>query len=149
MGLGLIFFLLLNFLNNPLSLGSVLILLSFLSVGLLTLFSNWWYCYILFLVYVGGLLVLFMYICLMSSNYPFFMSKSFWGYLFLLSFFFMNFSSMFDIQNYNLISTKYIDMGVKLLSESNMSLYLMMVLLLLMVLLIIVRVSGASSLSVK
>nr|QLY89599.1 NADH dehydrogenase subunit 6 [Planorbis carinatus] len=37
-------------------------------VFFLSVFISSWYSYMLFLVYVGGLLVLFMYVCLMNSN---------------------------------------------------------------------------------
>jgi high-affinity Fe2+/Pb2+ permease len=34
------------------------------------MYSRVWFAYVLFLVYVGGLLVLFIYICLVRRNYP-------------------------------------------------------------------------------
>ena len=37
-------------------------------VGVLSLLGSFWYSYILFLIYVGGLLVLFIYICLVRRN---------------------------------------------------------------------------------
>nr|WDD39320.1 NADH dehydrogenase subunit 6 [Onchidium reevesii] len=56
--------------NSPLSMGGALIVMSFCSVSLLSVFASSWYSYILFLVYIGGMLVLFIYVCMVSSNFP-------------------------------------------------------------------------------
>nr|ABL09073.1 NADH dehydrogenase subunit 6 [Onchidella borealis] len=58
--------------NTSLSLGGLLISVSIFVVTKINFMSSPWYSYILFLVYVGGLLVLFIYMCLVSSNFPFF-----------------------------------------------------------------------------
>nr|AEP27541.1 NADH dehydrogenase subunit 6 [Hypera postica] len=59
-------------LNHPLSLGCILliqtILLS-LAVGLLNM--NFWFSYILFLIMIGGMLVLFIYMTSIASNEKF------------------------------------------------------------------------------
>nr|YP_004934948.1 NADH dehydrogenase subunit 6 [Peronia peronii]AEQ93866.1 NADH dehydrogenase subunit 6 [Peronia peronii] len=62
--------------GSPLSMGGVLIAVSFCSVSLMSIFASSWYGYILFLVYIGGLLVLFIYVCMVSSNFPFTISPS-------------------------------------------------------------------------
>nr|YP_002791082.1 NADH dehydrogenase subunit 6 [Onchidella celtica]AAR21545.2 NADH dehydrogenase subunit 6 [Onchidella celtica] len=62
--------------GSPLSLGGTLVLVSFALVSVVALISSTWYGYILFLVYVGGLLVLFIYVCMVSSNYPFTVNPS-------------------------------------------------------------------------
>nr|QNV12005.1 NADH dehydrogenase subunit 6 [Galba truncatula] len=55
-------------LTSPVSLGGLLIFISICFVILISLISSAWYGYLLFLVYIGGLLVLFIYMCMISSN---------------------------------------------------------------------------------
>nr|YP_003495113.1 NADH dehydrogenase subunit 6 [Platevindex mortoni]ADD37168.1 NADH dehydrogenase subunit 6 [Platevindex mortoni]UZH97740.1 NADH dehydrogenase subunit 6 [Platevindex mortoni] len=62
--------------GSPLSMGGALIATSFCLVSLMAIFSSSWYGYVLFLVYIGGLLVLFIYVCMVSSNFPFVLSPS-------------------------------------------------------------------------
>nr|YP_004935000.1 NADH dehydrogenase subunit 6 [Salinator rhamphidia]AEQ93892.1 NADH dehydrogenase subunit 6 [Salinator rhamphidia] len=54
---------------SPISMGGVLILISMSLVVLIGLMFSSWYAFVLFLVYIGGLLVLFIYVCMVSSNY--------------------------------------------------------------------------------
>nr|UGB90515.1 NADH dehydrogenase subunit 6 [Leptomantella tonkinae] len=64
------------FLNHPLSMGLILFLqtvLMCLISGLLS--TNFWFSYILLLIYIGGMLVLFMYITSLASNEMFFYSN--------------------------------------------------------------------------
>nr|YP_010273978.1 NADH dehydrogenase subunit 6 [Bulinus globosus]QYJ56681.1 NADH dehydrogenase subunit 6 [Bulinus globosus] len=62
---------------TPIPLGIALFFTSVFVVFLMSILLSSWYGYILFLVYVGGLLVLFMYMCIMSSNMSFFSNFSF------------------------------------------------------------------------
>lgn len=55
-------------LTRPISLGGLLIFIRICFVILISLISRAWYGYLLFLVYIGGLLVLFIYICIIRSN---------------------------------------------------------------------------------
>lgn len=59
----------LNFLNHPLSLG-LIILIQTLILCLLSgiLIYSYWFSYILFLTFMGGLLVLFIYVSRVASN---------------------------------------------------------------------------------
>nr|YP_010388418.1 NADH dehydrogenase subunit 6 [Phyllidia elegans]UPP55820.1 NADH dehydrogenase subunit 6 [Phyllidia elegans] len=57
--------------KNPISMAAMLVIISLSMVIIISMLSSFWFSYVLFLVYVGGLLVLFIYICLVSSNYPF------------------------------------------------------------------------------
>nr|YP_009408798.1 NADH dehydrogenase subunit 6 [Deroceras reticulatum]ASL05733.1 NADH dehydrogenase subunit 6 [Deroceras reticulatum] len=54
--------------GNPMMIGVLLLILSLFMVGQIGYIIGSWYAYILFLVYVGGLLVMFIYICMISSN---------------------------------------------------------------------------------
>nr|YP_009484284.1 NADH dehydrogenase subunit 6 [Paratoxodera polyacantha]AVQ55071.1 NADH dehydrogenase subunit 6 [Paratoxodera polyacantha] len=64
------------FLNHPLSMGLIL----FLQAILMCLISGWmslsfWFSYILLLIYLGGMLVLFMYVTSLASNEMFLYSN--------------------------------------------------------------------------
>nr|YP_010417083.1 NADH dehydrogenase subunit 6 [Sympis rufibasis]USC54670.1 NADH dehydrogenase subunit 6 [Sympis rufibasis] len=102
------------FLNNPLSMG-LMILMQTLLVCLLSgmMIKTYWFSYILFLTFLGGLLVLFIYVSSIASNELFkssFNSKL----LFMLTFiiiiliqimyfknlFWMNFSFNSDMDNF-------------------------------------------------
>nr|AFP16878.1 NADH dehydrogenase subunit 6 [Impressosora ruficollis] len=65
------------FMNHPLSLGSIL-LLQTITISIITgkMMINFWYSYIMFLVMVGGMLILFMYMTSIASNEKFSMSNS-------------------------------------------------------------------------
>nr|ANJ70334.1 NADH dehydrogenase subunit 6 [Atrecus affinis] len=60
------------FMNHPLSMGLIL-LIQVLNVALITglLSMNFWFSYILFLIMVGGMLVLFIYMTSIASNEKF------------------------------------------------------------------------------
>nr|YP_010437858.1 NADH dehydrogenase subunit 6 [Ischyja marapok]UTB53990.1 NADH dehydrogenase subunit 6 [Ischyja marapok] len=102
------------FLNNPLSLGLMILtqtLLMCLISGMLI--KTYWFSYILFLTFLGGLLVLFIYVSSIASNElfkPSFKSKLnsifFLFCLFLIiqmfmnNLFWMNFSYNYDMTNF-------------------------------------------------
>nr|YP_010608772.1 NADH dehydrogenase subunit 6 [Succinea erythrophana]WAO26019.1 NADH dehydrogenase subunit 6 [Succinea erythrophana] len=56
---------------NPLIMGCCLFLLSLMLIKSLSMMSSVWFAYLMFMVYIGGLLVLFIYICMVTSNYKF------------------------------------------------------------------------------
>merc|ERR1711893_494660 len=60
--------LLLPLIAQPLRLGLVIILLTLMICCLRALLISSWYGYILFLIYVGGLLVIFAYVAALSPN---------------------------------------------------------------------------------
>lgn len=68
-GLGIFLVFSFCFLRSPVSYGGALITLRTIGALLLSLSSSTWYGYLLFLVYVGGLLVLFLYIIILRSNF--------------------------------------------------------------------------------
>nr|YP_004934923.1 NADH dehydrogenase subunit 6 [Pedipes pedipes]AEQ93858.1 NADH dehydrogenase subunit 6 [Pedipes pedipes] len=77
----LLFFLLLclsmiPLLSSPVSVGGLLVFTTTLFVSIFSMSSHMWYSYMLFLIYIGGLLVLFIYMCVVSTNYVI-MGKSF------------------------------------------------------------------------
>nr|APX40210.1 NADH dehydrogenase subunit 6 [Psylliodes laevicollis] len=65
------------FLNHPLSCGLILLIQTILTALMSGLMNyNFWYSYILFLIMVGGMLILFIYMTSIASNEKFKMSKS-------------------------------------------------------------------------
>nr|ALO70954.1 NADH deshydrogenase subunit 6 [Pselaphinae sp. 12 EF-2015] len=63
------------FMKHPLSLGLIL-LMQTINVSLISgLLSNFWFSYILFLIFIGGMLILFMYMISIASNDMFFLNK--------------------------------------------------------------------------
>nr|YP_004935041.1 NADH dehydrogenase subunit 6 [Siphonaria gigas]AEQ93908.1 NADH dehydrogenase subunit 6 [Siphonaria gigas] len=133
--------------KNPISLGGLLILMSLLLVSLIGLVSSTWYSYVLFLVYVGGLLVMFIYVCLVSSNYPslnlnlsrlFFVSSA--CPLFLVGLVSMDpcFPGLF-------LGGNSWSSGVSLVEDVNLSLFIALAVLLLVMLLVVVQSTGGSS----
>lgn len=58
-----------KFIKTPVGFGGVLIILRLIASIILGLSNTTWYGYLLFLVYVGGLLVLFLYVIIISRNF--------------------------------------------------------------------------------
>nr|SSW88885.1 NADH dehydrogenase subunit 6 [Pharmacophagus antenor] len=57
------------FLNHPLSMGFMILIQTLMSCILLGLMNyTYWFSYILFLIFIGGLLVLFIYVSSLASN---------------------------------------------------------------------------------
>nr|ARH54530.1 NADH dehydrogenase subunit 6 [Ocypus ophthalmicus] len=125
------------FLSHPLSMGIILliqtILVSLVS-GLLNI--NFWFSYILFLIMIGGMLVLFIYMTSIASNEKFLFSN--WLFLFIIfmmimsiiSFLFMdnlllnmiNYSEKFNLNNnFNMNLNKFLNY------PSNIILFMMII----------------------
>nr|QNT26957.1 NADH dehydrogenase subunit 6 [Trigonopterus daun] len=65
------------FMNHPLSLGAILLLQTILiALASGMMFLNFWFSYILFLVMIGGMLVMFIYMTSIASNEKFSMPKN-------------------------------------------------------------------------
>nr|ARH54777.1 NADH dehydrogenase subunit 6 [Trigonopterus sp. 7 AH-2016] len=104
--------------NHPLSLGAILLFQTIfmaLSTGLV--FFNFWFSYILFLIMIGGMLVLFIYMTSIASNEQFYLpKKSLFIYLlgftifvmiFMMDKFFstqLNFLDIFNLQPWKKIT---------------------------------------------
>nr|YP_010574745.1 NADH dehydrogenase subunit 6 [Doris odhneri]UZI00316.1 NADH dehydrogenase subunit 6 [Doris odhneri] len=130
-------------LKNPISMAAMIVVISLCLVSAISVFSSFWFSYVLFLVYVGGLLVMFIYICLVSSNFPFKFSVN--GLIFAL---FCSF--MISLSNKGALTVNFLGYsswvtGDSLAETKNISIFLFLAVLLLAMLLVVVRVSGASS----
>nr|YP_009694225.1 NADH dehydrogenase subunit 6 [Dytiscus sharpi]BBI93131.1 NADH dehydrogenase subunit 6 [Dytiscus sharpi] len=65
------------FLNHPMSMGLILMIQTILIVLITGMFSySFWFSYILFLIMVGGMLILFIYMTSLASNEMFNWSKN-------------------------------------------------------------------------
>nr|AOY39835.1 NADH dehydrogenase subunit 6 [Pityogenes trepanatus] len=87
------------FMNHPLALGSNLFLQTTL-IALISgkLISNFWYSYLLFLIMVGGMLILFIYMTSIASNEKFFVPKFYKLSIFIM-FLFMIIILMFTFKD--------------------------------------------------
>nr|YP_010287556.1 NADH dehydrogenase subunit 6 [Dioryctria rubella]UKT61887.1 NADH dehydrogenase subunit 6 [Dioryctria rubella] len=102
------------FINHPLSMG-LMILIQTLMTCLITgmLIKTYWFSYILFLTFLGGLLVLFIYISSIASNELFKMSFNlkifmififficiYMSYMYMNNLFWMNFNMNSEMNNF-------------------------------------------------
>nr|AML25855.1 NADH dehydrogenase subunit 6 [Staphylinidae sp. BMNH 1274171] len=74
--LNCIFSIMFILMNHPMSLGMILLTQTIL-ISMITgyLSMNFWFSYILFLIMIGGMLILFIYMTSIASNEPFYFSK--------------------------------------------------------------------------
>nr|QZZ81770.1 NADH dehydrogenase subunit 6 [Clepsis pallidana] len=93
------------FLTHPLSMG-MMILIQTIFTCLLTgmLINTYWFSYILFLTFLGGLLVLFIYVSSVASNEMFKNNFFFIKIIFISTIFFLFFSLMLS-NNLNLLNS--------------------------------------------
>nr|YP_010043016.1 NADH dehydrogenase subunit 6 [Ampullaceana lagotis]QPC56785.1 NADH dehydrogenase subunit 6 [Ampullaceana lagotis] len=119
---------------SPVSLGGLLIFISISFVILISLMSSAWYGYLLFLIYIGGLLVLFIYMCMISSNTMFKLEVP--QVLLLLFTLLFYFSFLFSDLNYMFLGASTYDSGTSV----KMSVFLSLVIILLVMFLAIVQI---------
>nr|YP_004935394.1 NADH dehydrogenase subunit 6 [Fabriciana nerippe]AEB33706.1 NADH dehydrogenase subunit 6 [Fabriciana nerippe] len=132
------------FINHPLSMGLMILtqtLLTCLLSGML--FNTYWFSYILFLIFLGGLLVLFIYVSSIASNELFKISILnkmlfflFIFYIIIISFYFknnlnfMNFYFNDEMMNFfNLLLFSNNEYNLNLMKLYNEQTYLMMMLM--------------------
>nr|YP_009967195.1 NADH dehydrogenase subunit 6 [Zeuzera multistrigata]APO08613.1 NADH dehydrogenase subunit 6 [Zeuzera multistrigata] len=121
--------LLMFFLNHPLSMGLMLLtqtLITCLISGMLM--KTYWFSYILFLTFLGGLLVLFIYVSSIASNELFKISPTmksliflFWTSLLILSILIMNNMNWMNL-SINSDMTKIYDIFMFFNNENNINL---------------------------
>nr|WRO44946.1 NADH dehydrogenase subunit 6 [Cyrebion gracilicornis] len=95
------------FLKHPISMGLNLLIQTII-IALMTGFMslNFWLSYLIFLVMIGGMLILFMYMTSIASNEKFIFSKSLLIIIFIYSIMFL---TMLTFKNYNTFPIKNID----------------------------------------
>uniref|UniRef100_A0AB39CBY5 NADH-ubiquinone oxidoreductase chain 6 n=1 Tax=Lambis scorpius TaxID=3104388 RepID=A0AB39CBY5_9CAEN len=138
---------LLPLMAQPLSLGLVIMLLTLMMCCLSALLISSWYGYILFLIYVGGLLVMFAYVAALSPNvlfsggYPvvlFFITIP----LLCLIFYFYPFIDLNSL-NYASLYSDYSNLktyGIELVSPDMISVLIGLGLILLINLVVVVKI---------
>nr|AXS66425.1 NADH dehydrogenase subunit 6 [Coleoptera sp. 23 KM-2017] len=140
------------FLNHPLSFGLVL-LLQTLTISLITgmMNYNFWFSYILFLVMVGGMLILFIYMTSVASDEKFQLSLKtmiiisiFMMFLFCImftDFFFINSSlKTYEIMSQTTLSKNELSLS-KFLNWPSSSMMIMMIVYLLITLIMVVKIT--------
>nr|AXS65618.1 NADH dehydrogenase subunit 6 [Cucujoidea sp. 43 KM-2017] len=139
------------FLNHPLSFGLIL-LLQTISVSMLSglMNLNFWYSYMLFLIMIGGMLVLFLYMTNVAANEKFKISMPM--LFFFIMFFLLMISTMFDNQliNFNMnnltlnlnLNLTFIKSISKFLNFPSKSIFLMIIIYLFITLIAIVKITN-------
>nr|ALO76309.1 NADH deshydrogenase subunit 6 [Rhagium mordax] len=144
------------FLNHPLSFGLIL-LIQTISISMMTgiMNLNFWFSYILFLIMIGGMLILFIYMTSIASNekfkfsYKISMLMMMFILIMLMSLLTDTYSLEMNLNSYDLINQNYIMNNNFSLSKflnwpSNMIIY-MMIIYLLMTLIMVVKITKIKS----
>nr|QZI85909.1 NADH dehydrogenase subunit 6 [Aromia bungii]UUL71584.1 NADH dehydrogenase subunit 6 [Aromia bungii]UZA66538.1 NADH dehydrogenase subunit 6 [Aromia bungii] len=145
------------FMTHPLSLGLILLiqtLLIALMTGIMSL--NFWFSYILFLIMVGGMLILFIYMTSVASNEKFKFSFKILVYLIMMmiGLLIMNFwadhSMMYKLMNIDLNKFLIMYSSSSLIMSKYMNLpssliFLSMIIYLLITLIVVVKISNINS----
>nr|AOY39822.1 NADH dehydrogenase subunit 6 [Curculionoidea sp. 1 KM-2015] len=141
------------FMNHPLTLGSMLLMQTII-VALMSglLYMNFWFSYIMFLIMVGGMLIMFMYMTSIASNEKFKMPGKLMTVFFITITIFFVFTS-FLMDNFFIPSIQYMTTNFsmnnswllslnKFFNLPNYILSIMLMLYLLLTLIAIVKITG-------
>nr|AML26422.1 NADH dehydrogenase subunit 6 [Staphylinidae sp. BMNH 1274641] len=106
------------FLNHPMTMGLIL-LIQTISISLITgtLTGNFWFSYILFLIMVGGMLVLFIYMTSIASNEIFNFSKNLMIYLIMIMIMMIMMKLLLD--DYYIMISQYLNENIMIYSTNN------------------------------
>nr|YP_010415432.1 NADH dehydrogenase subunit 6 [Elysia atroviridis]USC52123.1 NADH dehydrogenase subunit 6 [Elysia atroviridis] len=137
----------LSMFKSPSSLAAAIVFLSGALVSTMALMSSYWFSYVLFLVYVGGLLVMFIYVCLVSSNFPF--KLDFNRAIFSLGLSGLLLFSVSSPELKSVLGFNNWSSGPDLMEDWNLSLFLFLTVLLLVMLLVVVRSTGSGSVKIN
>lgn len=136
----------LSMFKTPRRIAAAIVFLRGALVSSMALTSRHWFSYVLFLVYVGGLLVMFIYVCLVRRNFPFKLNLS-RGVLRLgVSLLLLTSVSRPELKS--VLGRNNWGAGSDLLDESNLSLFLFLAVLLLLILLVVVRSRGTGTVKI-
>nr|YP_010254860.1 NADH dehydrogenase subunit 6 [Lissorhoptrus oryzophilus]QUA05799.1 NADH dehydrogenase subunit 6 [Lissorhoptrus oryzophilus] len=139
------------FLNHPLSLGSILLLQTIIS-SLITgkFYYNYWFSYILFLIMIGGMLILFMYMTSVASNEKFKYSNflMFLSLILIFMTFFIllldNFPFLENKLNFNMMNKIFKNPNLsmnKLLNFPNNLIFILLMIYLLITMIAVVKIT--------
>nr|WMC21042.1 NADH dehydrogenase subunit 6 [Chtenopteryx canariensis] len=133
---------------QPLSLGFMLMMMTLCTSSLIGMLIFSWYGYLLFLVYIGGLLVMFMYVISLVPNLIFLSSKVFlYFFVIFFGFLVMNFFISKSLVGVDIKDLSMLDYGSLTMSGSGMIMmydnflcYLLLGVILLFVLISVVKI---------
>nr|WVD73184.1 NADH dehydrogenase subunit 6 [Monolepta pallidula] len=142
------------FMNHPLSCGLILLLQTIFTALISGLMNfNYWYSYILFLIMVGGMLILFIYMTSIASNEKFsFQPKFFIMFLFIMSltililmdeFYFNILNQVFDMKSQNYSYMNNLSM-MKYFNEPNYLMMMLIIIYLFVTLIVVVKITNIS-----
>nr|ANJ70257.1 NADH dehydrogenase subunit 6 [Hydroporus discretus] len=129
--LNLMFSMIFLFMNHPMSMGLILMMQTILIVLITGLYSySFWFSYILFLIMIGGMLILFMYMTSLASNEKFKTSKNIFNILIIMMMMILiilynNDSLLLEYINKNSNFMEYLNNLMMLKNENNLSLYML------------------------
>nr|YP_010545948.1 NADH dehydrogenase subunit 6 [Triplax ainonia]UYG49583.1 NADH dehydrogenase subunit 6 [Triplax ainonia] len=143
------------FLKHPLSFGGILLMQAFMvSVNSGLLMFNYWYSYILFLIMIGGMLILFLYMTSIASNEKFYFSTKLFLSMLMISlfililFWFLNLNDLsLNMSEDNLISNQMPSLSlntVKYVSYSNIFIFMILISYLFITLIAVVKITGTT-----
>ena len=115
-------------------------------VSTMGIMSRYWFSYVLFLVYVGGLLVIFIYVCLVRRNFPFKLDLN--QVIFSLGFSGLLLTRVSRPELKSVLGFSNWSSGPDLIEDRNLSLFLFLAVLLLIILLVVVRSIGTGSVKI-
>nr|APX40847.1 NADH dehydrogenase subunit 6 [Calomicrus suturalis] len=142
------------FLNHPLSCGLILLIQTILTAMISGLMNfNYWYSYILFLIMIGGMLILFIYMTSIASNEKFsfrpkFMTLNLILLIFVMlilmdQFYFNMLNQMFDMKSQNFFYLNNLSM-MKYFMEPNYLLMMLIIIYLFITLIVVVKITSIS-----
>nr|YP_010400261.1 NADH dehydrogenase subunit 6 [Tenguella granulata]UQS75960.1 NADH dehydrogenase subunit 6 [Tenguella granulata] len=138
---------LLPLMSQPLSLGMIIMSSTLMICVISAITLSSWYAYILFLIYVGGLLVMFAYVAALSPNVLFGKGTPLIFFMFMFLFFMMFFfNNMFiDLSSFTYFSTsmnlKFLKIhSTELVSPQMMSILIGLATILLINLIVVVKI---------
>nr|QRV62486.1 NADH dehydrogenase subunit 6 [Hydroporus marginatus] len=129
--LNLMFSLIFLFMNHPMSMGLILMIQTILIMLITGLYSySFWFSYILFLIMIGGMLILFMYMTSLASNEKFKISKNMiismmMMMMLILMILFYNDSMLSEFINKNSNFIESLNNIMLMKNENNFSLYML------------------------
>nr|YP_010610678.1 NADH dehydrogenase subunit 6 [Cirrothauma magna]WAP91433.1 NADH dehydrogenase subunit 6 [Cirrothauma magna] len=133
---------------QPLSLGFMVMLVSIISSVLVSFITYSWYGFMLFLVYIGGLLIMFMYIISLIPNLIFLSMKIFFFFfVYMVGIFLVVFFSLYNYMDLGVMDFFYMNMNNMSMGNSgliminyNFFCYVLLGMLLLFVLISVVKI---------
>nr|URX54328.1 NADH dehydrogenase subunit 6 [Neotermes sp. 7 AB-2022a] len=136
--------------NHPLAMGMMLLLQTMMMCLISGLMhQSFWFQYILFMVFVGGMLVLFIYVASLASNEMFSLSTKMMAMATAMIMTMMMIKDQTTINSketelYTTTSNEIITMTSKLYNQPNGTMTILMALYLLMTLIVVVKVTNVS-----